>query len=168
MARSRPAPILRSPLGARFTVTRRSGHSNPDDNNAARTRSRALSPGWRKARNRRVGKAHDRERRNTARHMDFNRYRVAHHAKQRGGRDVGQHENTAFVAERDLEWAARALVAVTEIGVALRASAHQPNTQPASFWARPVRNHTITSVCRLFDGPYELLKSILQQRNGRF
>ena len=41
MARSRPAPTLRSPGGARFTVTRHIGHVRPVESSAARTRSRA-------------------------------------------------------------------------------------------------------------------------------
>jgi hypothetical protein len=41
MARSRPAPTLRTPGGARFTVTRALGHASRLDMSAARTRSRA-------------------------------------------------------------------------------------------------------------------------------
>ena len=41
MARSRPDPPLRTPLGARFTVTRLLGHVSPLGRSAARTRSRA-------------------------------------------------------------------------------------------------------------------------------
>src|SRR4051812_57269 len=40
MARSRPAPALRTPDGARFTVTRLVDHRSPLDRSAARTRSR--------------------------------------------------------------------------------------------------------------------------------
>ena len=41
MARSRPAPTLRTPDGARFTVVRRLGHPSELVSSAARTRSRA-------------------------------------------------------------------------------------------------------------------------------
>ena len=41
MGRSRPAPPLRMPDGAKLTVTRRSGHGRPLERTAARTRSRA-------------------------------------------------------------------------------------------------------------------------------
>ena len=41
MGRSRPAPPLRTPDGARLTVTLRSGHVRPLERMAARTRSRA-------------------------------------------------------------------------------------------------------------------------------
>ncbi len=40
MARSSPAPPLRTPDGARFTVTRRRGQGSPLESSAARTRSR--------------------------------------------------------------------------------------------------------------------------------
>ena len=40
MGRSSPAPVLRTPDGARFTVTRRVGHGSWHDKSAARTRSR--------------------------------------------------------------------------------------------------------------------------------
>ena len=40
MARSSPDPPLRTPLGARFTVTRLLGHVSPEVMSAARTRSR--------------------------------------------------------------------------------------------------------------------------------
>ena len=40
MARSSPAPSLRTPEGARLTVIRLSGHVRPLDSSAARTRSR--------------------------------------------------------------------------------------------------------------------------------
>ena len=40
MGKSRAAPCLRRPVGARLTVTRRSGHFRPVDRTAARTRSR--------------------------------------------------------------------------------------------------------------------------------
>src|SRR5664280_347497 len=40
IGRSRPAPPLRIPDGARLTVTRRRGHCSPLDSRAARTRSR--------------------------------------------------------------------------------------------------------------------------------
>ncbi len=40
MGRSRPAPPLRMPDGARLTVTRRRGHGRPLETRAARTRSR--------------------------------------------------------------------------------------------------------------------------------
>ena len=49
IAKSRPEPPLRSPLGAKFTVIRRLGQANPRDKNAARTRSRLsrhTSSGW--------------------------------------------------------------------------------------------------------------------------
>jgi len=41
MGRSKPVPSFRRSAGARFTVTRRSGNSNPALRIAARTRSRA-------------------------------------------------------------------------------------------------------------------------------
>ena len=41
---SSPAPVLRTEAGARFTVTRCCGYSRPDDNSAARTRSRDSRP----------------------------------------------------------------------------------------------------------------------------
>ena len=41
IGRSRPAPPLRTPDGARLTVTRRSGQGKPLESTAARTRSRA-------------------------------------------------------------------------------------------------------------------------------
>ena len=40
MARSRPAPVLRTPEGARLTVIRVGGHGSRLESSAARTRSR--------------------------------------------------------------------------------------------------------------------------------
>ena len=49
IAKSKPAPTLRTVVGARFTVMRRATQANPLVNRAARTRSRAsrhAPSGW--------------------------------------------------------------------------------------------------------------------------
>ena len=45
IGRSRPAPPLRTPDGARLTVTRRNGQGSPLESTAARTRSSGLAHG---------------------------------------------------------------------------------------------------------------------------
>ena len=77
MARSSPAPPLRTPDGARFTVIRFMGHGSPLDRRAARDTVPRLAAGL-------VGKAHHAEGGQPDTDVDLDRDGAPFGAEQRG------------------------------------------------------------------------------------
>ncbi len=84
MGRSSPAPVFRTPDGARFTVTRREGHVNWLDNSAAPDAVARLA-------HRRVGQPDDGKAGETGRDMNFDEHRATVHPVEGGRGYASQH-----------------------------------------------------------------------------
>ena len=87
IGRSSPAPVFRTPDGAKFTVTRRDGHDSWLDSNAALTRSRD-------SRTAASGSPTTGEAGKTGRDMDLDRHRATVDPVQSGGWYGGEHDSS--------------------------------------------------------------------------
>jgi len=105
IGRSRLEPVLRTPDGAKLTVTRRIGHGSPLESREARTRSRA-------SRQAAVGQPDDREAGQSVGNVHLDEDGTASDTEQGGRWDGGDHERApgrAAVCLRNAQEMARSI-----------------------------------------------------------